>query len=1401
MKSSSPEGLVKRLLGRSTQSLARVLLRKLFFAFLIFAVVLFGLQMAMTYHKSRQDVLQTLRSLADISATGAASAIWDYQHHLLQALVNGIGAHPSVVLVEIKDLKGELNAVWRSPDGQEPAQDLLIRRDLHRESDPDRPLGTLVIASSHARTTAALQETMLRLASSISALMFFLLLILWLLTRSLVAKPLAQFSAQVARLAEQRKGGAVDLNQEIEEIQTLQQVFNQLMRQIGESHQRIAEQNIGLELRVAERTRELQQSKDRYNDLIERIPIGVYQFRMLAGGGKRFDYVSARFCAIFKLDPRAILEDAARPFSLVHPEDRASFLEANAQAGRSMRAFSWQGRFVIGGELRWLWIQSTGKLLSNQDSLWNGIVSDITERTRIELALEKSEQTLKRAQSVARIGSWHLNLVSGQLDWSEESYRIFGIPFGEKIQYEQFLSRVIPADRAEVDGAWQAALQGAPYDIIHRIRVDDEIKWVREQAEFSFDEHGVPQMALGTVQDVTAQVLVEQGRRNSELRFRSIFERANAGITFADAQGNLLQINDSFAQLLGYTPEELLGVNFSQITHPDDVTGEQGFLEEILRKERSDYRLEKRYLTRSGETGWADVTVSVIRDEQGEVRNFVGLVVDITERKRAAEALQQAKLAAEEATRAKSEFLANMSHEIRTPMNAIIGLSHLALKNDPPPRLRDYLHKIRNAAMSLLGILNDILDFSKIEAGKLTMEQIPFNLAEVLEGVSNVTALRAAEKGIELLIAIPPLLPVELIGDPLRLGQILLNLVNNGVKFTERGEVVVSVSVVESLDDWVTLAFAVRDTGIGMTPEQMAQLFQSFSQADMSMTRRFGGTGLGLAISNRLAGLMGGTISVESRLGEGSIFTFTGRFGRSSTPVVQVMKRPEGWIDLSRIQVMVVDDNPSAREIMVDLLHHWSMKVTVAAGGQEALHLLEAMADRGEGCDLVLMDWQMPEPDGIETLRRMRANPRFATAPTVFMVTAFGTEEVIARAEQEGARACLMKPVGASMLLDTLVSVFRGEGATSPGSAREEVTVTTPGARVRGARVLLAEDNEINQQVAEELLGEMGIVVEVVGNGRLAVEALLARPGVYEAVLMDVQMPEMDGLEATRRIRAALGEKSPPIIAMTAHAMESQKQRCFEAGMVDHIAKPIDPTVLGAVLGRWIRSHVVDEPMVVTRRPLVVERNPLPDLGPAFDLAAALTRVNGKPLLLRKLLKAFAVQNDQTVPRLRQLLEQGDRDAACHLAHALKGVAATLGAEEVRAAARDLEQACREQGADALFVGLLATLESSMAQALTAIRAMEPESAAQPVATRHTTRTILWSEVRPLAEELSLLLRRNSMSIRKRFVEWQERIIGGGCDAELEAMRVAVETLDFVAARQALEKIMDQLRQQEERRA
>ena len=619
-------------------------------------------------------------------------------------------------------------------------------------------------------------------------------------------------------------------------------------------------------------------------------------------------------------------------------------------------------------------------------------------------------------------------------------------------------------------------------------------------------------------------------------------------------------------------------------------------------------------------------------------------------------ALEQAKANAEEATSMKSMFLANMSHEIRTPMNAIIGLSHLALKTALNARQRDYISKVHNAGTSLLGIINDILDFSKIEAGKLDLEYTDFRMDEVLGSVSVLTAEKANDKNLELLASVSPDIPQQLRGDPLRLGQVLTNLVSNAVKFTEQGEIRLKIELLERTGDKVQLKFSITDTGIGMTPDQSAKLFQAFTQADMSTTRKHGGTGLGLTISLRLVELMGGHIWCESALGIGSTFCFTAwlGLGREVQPRILPARLPS-------LRVLVADDNAAAREILSEALKGVTGQVDLVSSGAEAVEAVR-QGDADVPYDLVFMDWRMPGMDGLEATRRIKHDDALRQPPAIVMVTAFGREEVREAAERIGIDGFLVKPVTQSTLVDTLVTLFApAADEVVPAMSSEQHR-----ARLAGARILLAEDKEINQQIAVELLQGVGAVMTVAANGRLAVDEVFANPGAFDLVLMDLQMPELDGYQATAMLRADPRSAGLPIIAMTAHATLEEKQRCRAAGMVDHVSKPIDPDALYEAVGRHFR-----------RASAVSSGTGLPVVA-GLDSADGLSRVAGNRTLYLKLLRQFAREQALVPAQIAAQIHAGDWDAAESSAHAVRGVAANLGARTVQAAAAQLEAALHD---------------------------------------------------------------------------------------------------------------------------
>lgn len=804
--------------------------------------------------------------------------------------------------------------------------------------------------------------------------------------------------------------------------------------------------------------------------------------------------------------------------------------------------------------------------------------------------------------------------------------------------------------------------------------------------------------------------------------YRSVLERSPDAFLVVDADGVIHLANEQCEKLFGYTRLELIGQKV-EILVPDEIRPQHAALRASFHRDPTTRAMgalrDLHGRRKDGSLIPVDIALSPVPAREGAGIQVAVSVRDVTDRKKAEIELKEAKRKAEDATRLKSMFLANMSHEIRTPMNAIIGLSYLALKTSLTAKQRDYVSKVHNAGTSLLAVINDILDFSKIEAGKLDIEITTFRLDDVINSVTTVTGEKATDKSLELLAHVAPDIPQFLLGDPLRLGQILTNLVSNSVKFTERGEICVNVDTLQHTGGKCQLRFSVRDTGIGMTKDQAAKLFQPFTQADMSTTRKHGGTGLGLTVCRRLVELMGGQIWLDSEPGVGTTFTFTVWLGvgqqQGSGRVI-----PDR---LATLRALIVDDNAAAREIIDELLKGIVSERDAVASAPEALAAIK-QADSVAPYDVVFLDWRMPGMDGLQAARALKADVSLKHPPAIVMVTAFGRDEVREEAETLNLDGFLVKPVTRSMLMDALVSAF----VDTDDQAAAVASATAEGVSLTGLRVLLVEDNDINQQIAVELLEGVGANVDVANNGREAVDTLVDGPipPLYDVVLMDLQMPVMDGHQATSKIRSDPRFIDLPIFAMTAHATLEERDFCLANGMSGHIPKPIDPVLLFDTLSKIPRRALEGGTHGAGTAPKATVATP-PDVPPVdgLDSADGLRRVGGNTGLYIKLLRQFASQQADTVGEIRAALATNDAQGATRQAHTLKGVAANLGARDVQAAAAVAEKLLRDGApADATYQALAqlaAVLNPLLARLQTTLAVSTATVAAAPaVATTHT---------------------------------------------------------------------------------
>ncbi|MFV0421559.1 response regulator [Oleidesulfovibrio sp.] len=761
-----------------------------------------------------------------------------------------------------------------------------------------------------------------------------------------------------------------------------------------------------------------------------------------------------------------------------------------------------------------------------------------------------------------------------------------------------------------------------------------------------------------------------QALRQSEERFRGIVETSRDWIWEMDLSGWITYSSPRIEEVLGYTAVEATGKRIFDLMSYNDARNAWGQFMDAVEQASLVENNENVFQHKSGHRVVLESNLVPMEGESGELLGFRGIARDVTEKRIVLSQLDTARKEAEAASKAKGEFLARMSHEIRTPMNAVIGMSHLALKTPLTPKQHDYLSKIQSSANSLLGVINDVLDFSKIEAGKLEVENVRFNLETVLTNVVGVNSISASEKGLEFLLDMGKDVPLEVYGDPLRLGQVLTNLVSNAVKFTASGEVIVAVKVVSSHSDVARVRFTVKDSGIGMNQDELTKLFNPFSQADGSITRRYGGTGLGLSISSKLVQLMGGELVVESEVGVGSAFSFELDLRCNA---IEPEELEEQVYELAGLQVLVADDNFTSRAILKEVLESLRFEVTLVETGEDVLRVLQAEGDRYQ---VILLDWRMPGMDGLDCAKRIRAM-HLMLRPTILIITAYGREEVLGGFPSDTIDGVLLKPVARSLLLNTIVDALPGYansvGTLSGGNFDAHELSRDLG----GKNVLVVEDNKINRQIAKELLETVGVRVTLAVDGVEALE--LVEKYDFDLIFMDIQMPKMDGLEACRRIRQLPDKLQPPIVAMTAHALTGDKEASLRAGMNDHITKPIDPDQLYASLTHWVRSGASFEdsppPLAVSVRRDSGQRtesgndgssaetgNSASDDSPLLDTALGLMRVKGNRHLHDGLLAEFISEFKNYPALMRSFVERDTPDEARKLNHALRGVAGNIGA-------------------------------------------------------------------------------------------------------------------------------------------
>jgi two-component system sensor histidine kinase/response regulator len=941
-----------------------------------------------------------------------------------------------------------------------------------------------------------------------------------------------------------------------------------------------------------------------------------------------------------------------------------------------------------------------------------GVVIDVTARKAAENQLRTLAQRLTLATQSLQAGIWDWDVRTDLIIWDTKMYELYGISKNLPVDYQMWTDAVVPEDLPATAAILQLVIASKSQGSAEfRIKLPDgTIRYILAAAGVVLDDAGQVARVIGVNIDTTVGKESEDALRLSEERFSSAFKYAATGMALVSLDGRFLKVNQALCDSIGYSAVELTEKTFQELTHPEDLEASTAEMRQLLDGEINFSKIEKRYIHKEGRVVWSLVSVSLLRDQQNRPLHFITHIEDISESKQAMTRQQELTEKAQAADRAKSEFLANMSHEIRTPMNGVIGMTDLLLNGDLNPPQRELAETIRASGEMLLRIVNDILDFSKIEAGKLLFETLDFDLVETVESPLEMLSAAAHFKGVELAAAITPEVPRRLRGDPGRLRQILTNLISNAIKFTEKGEVVVRVSIASQTETHVTVRFDIEDTGIGISPAVQKDLFQPFSQADGSTTRKYGGSGLGLAVAKHLVTMMEGEIGVQSEAQKGSKFWFTARFEKQLVPVISPEVQKVG-----DLRVLVVDDNATNLQILRNQILAWKMQPDCATRGEEALRMMRDAAVAGKPYDYALIDFQMPEMDGLALVRAIRSDPVIATIRLVIL-TSHGQSLKPRELHELGIDLCLIKPIKQSRLFDCLSEATdRVAVQTSPHGDNSFPSTAFPSelpTPAENLRILLADDNQTNRKVALGQLDKLGYSALAVTNGLEVVKAL--EQVSYDVILMDCQMPELDGYETTQTIRKREQDLDPlcpwkapvHIIAMTAHAMQGEREKCLAAGMDDYLAKPVRSVELKAILERaklagqksiQRATGFVDDslsgsnPNTVDALGIETSVGPLTQEECPVDMQLLMEVSGDDPKGLGELVDLILSQLEDLIEKLSAAIQSGAAKEISELAHEYVGASASCGMTAMVPPLQELERLGRS--------GFLGGAEESLATA------------------------------------------------------------------------------------------------------